>query len=78
VSGEGAVAGQGPVVGRVVEILPQAKFRVEIGTSEQILAHWASGAERNFVRLRPGDEVELVLSPQDRTRGRIVKVVRTV
>lgn len=72
------MSGEGPVTGRVVEILPQAKFRVETGTSQEVLAHWASGTERNYVRLRPGDEVELVLSPQDRTRGRIVKVVRTV
>ncbi len=29
----------------------------------------------NFVRLRPGDRVEVELSPYDRTRGRIVKLL---
>lgn len=65
--------------GRVTDILPQAKFRIELLDNHgMVLAHMAAGTERNFVRLRVGDEVELVLSPHDPTRGRIVKVVRTV
>ena len=39
----------------------------------RVLAHLAGTVERNFVRLVPGDRVEVVLAPDDPTRGRIVK-----
>ncbi len=57
----------------VVEELPNLVFRVELENKQQVLAHAAGGREKNFVRLRPGDKVELELSPKDWTRGRIVK-----
>ena len=39
------------------------------------MAHAAGAVVTNFVRLRPGDRVEVELSPHDRTRGRIVKLL---
>jgi len=61
--------------GVVLELLPNATCRVELGSREQVLAHAAGTAARNFVRVRPGDRVRVELSPHDRTRGRIVKVL---
>jgi translation initiation factor IF-1 len=59
------------VPGRVLAELPGALYRVEIESRErsQVTAHVGSGA---LLRLRPGDEVTVELSPYDETRGRIV------
>ncbi len=59
--------------GSVVEELPQLVFRVDLGKGRQILAHAVGMAERNFVRLLPGDKVEIELAAEDQTRGRILK-----
>jgi translation initiation factor IF-1 len=59
--------------GSVVEELPQLMFRVDLGKGRQVLAHASGMKERNFVRLLPGDKVEIELAAQDVTRGRILK-----
>jgi len=56
-----------------VEELPQLVFRVDLGKGRQVLAHSAGMTERNFVRLLPGDKVEVELAQADQTRGRILK-----
>ena len=60
------------VPANVLEELPQGKYRLVLDGGQRVLAHPA-GKERNFVRLLPGDRVEVALSPNDLTRGRIVK-----
>ncbi|MBZ5593015.1 MAG: translation initiation factor IF-1 [Acidobacteriia bacterium] len=59
--------------GSVLEELPQLVFRVDLGKGHQILAHPVGMKERNFVRLLPGDKVEIELAAADQTRGRILK-----
>ena len=59
--------------GSVVEELPQLVFRIDLGKVRQVLAHAAGMKERNFVRLLPGDKVEVELAPRDATRGKILK-----
>lgn len=63
------------VVGTVVELLPNAVCRLELESRQQVLAHAAGAARRNFVRLRPGDRVRVEISPHDRSRGRIVQLL---
>ena len=55
----------------VLEELPNALYRVELASKQQVLAHPVGAMKRNFVRLRPGDRVRVELSPHDWTRGRI-------
>jgi len=62
------------VTGVVLEELPSAIYRVELENKQKVLAHPVGAVKRNFVRLRPGDQVKLELSPNDFTRGRIVAV----
>ena len=50
--------------------------RVWLMRGEEVLAHAAGGKEVNFVRMRPGDRVLVEVSPHDRRRGRIVKLLR--
>ena len=59
----------------VVEQLPQATYRVRLENNDRVLAHAAGAAVTNFVRLRPGDRVRVVLSPHDPGRGRIVEIL---
>jgi translation initiation factor IF-1 len=63
------------VQARVLEELPSLMFRLELKNRQTVLAHAAGSAERNFVRLLPGDQVEVELSPHDATRGRILKKI---
>lgn len=57
----------------VVELLPSAVVRVKLQNESLVLAHAAGAAKTNFVRVRPGDKVQVELSPHDPGRGRIVK-----
>jgi translation initiation factor IF-1 len=61
------------VQGTVVETLPNAMFRVEIEGGLEVLAR-ASGKMRRgrYIRILPGDRVDVDLSIYDPSRGRIV------
>jgi len=59
----------------VTELLPNATVRVKLQNETLVLAHAAGAVKVNFVRLRPGDRVQVELSPNDRGRGRIVKLL---
>jgi translation initiation factor IF-1 len=62
------------VAATVVEERPSAIYKVVLETRQEVLAHLAGSAgQRNFVRLVPGDRVEVELSPHDSTRGRITR-----
>ena len=64
-----------PVLGTVVELLPSQKFRVELENRRRVIAHLGAATKINFVRLRPGDQVAVVIAERDETRGRIVKLL---
>lgn len=59
------------VEGVVKEALPNAMFRVELENSHIVLAHISGKIRKNFIRILPGDQVKVELSPYDLTRGRI-------
>jgi translation initiation factor IF-1 len=74
--GSGLGAGEAPgVVATVVEERPALIYVVRLPTGQQVLAHAVGTVERNFVRLVPGDRVEIALMPHDPARGRIVRKV---
>ena len=57
--------------GKVVEILPNAMFKVELPNGKVILAHISGKLRMNFIRILLGDVVTVEMSPYDLTRGRI-------
>ena len=63
------------VEARILEELPGLLYRVELSNKSQVLAHGAGAAARNWVRLLPGDRVEIEFGEHDLTRGRIVKKI---
>lgn len=62
------------VQGVVVETLPNATFKVEVdGNGLEVLARAAGKMRRGrYIRILPGDRVDLELSVYDPSRGRIV------
>lgn len=60
------------VEGTVLEVLPNAMFRVELENEHGILAHVSGKMRMNFIRILVGDRVTLQMSPYDLTKGRIV------
>jgi translation initiation factor IF-1 len=63
------------VVATVVEERPSAIYEVVLESQHKVLAHLVGVVKRNFVRLVPGDRVEVELSPHDPTRGRITRKI---
>jgi len=59
------------VEGRVVESLPNAMFRVALPNGHTVLAHVSGKIRLHFIKILPGDQVRLELSPYDLSRGRI-------
>ena len=60
------------VEGKVTEALPNAVFRVELENGHKVLAHVSGRMRMHFIRILPGDQVSVELSPYDLTKGRIV------
>lgn len=58
--------------GIVKDILPGTMFHVELPSGKVVLAHISGKMRRNFIRIVPGDKVELELSPYDLTKARII------
>ena len=59
------------VEGKVLDNLPQGKFKVELDGGHIVVAHVSGKMRMNNIRILPGDTVVLEISPYDLTRGRI-------
>ena len=58
--------------GIVKEVLPGTMFRVLLPGGRSVLAHISGKMRRNFIRIVPGDKVEIELSPYDLSKARII------
>ncbi|MFQ5492832.1 MAG: translation initiation factor IF-1 [Candidatus Dojkabacteria bacterium] len=62
------------VRGKVLETLPGTKFRVGIelqGNEHEIMGYISGKMRMHYIKLQVGDEVEVVMTPYDLTKGRI-------
>ncbi len=57
--------------GTILESLPNAMFRVELDNGHKVLAHISGKMRMHYIRILPGDKVQVELTPYDLTRGRI-------
>jgi translation initiation factor IF-1 len=57
--------------GTITESLPNAMFRVELENGHKVLAHISGKMRMHYIRILPGDKVQVELTPYDLTRGRI-------
>lgn len=60
------------VKGKVIEVLPNAMFRVKIAENHIVLAHVSGKMRMHYIKILPGDEVVVEISPYDITKGRVI------
>ena len=59
------------VQGVVLELLPNAMFKVKLENDHEILAHSSGKMRKNRIRVLAGDKVTVEMTPYDLTKGRI-------
>lgn len=57
--------------GIVMELLPNAMFRVKLENEHEVLAHTSGKMRKNRIRVLAGDRVTVEMTPYDLTKGRI-------
>jgi translation initiation factor IF-1 len=57
--------------GEVMELLPNAMFRVRLDNDHEILAHTSGKMRKNRIRVLAGDRVNVEMTPYDLSKGRI-------
>jgi translation initiation factor IF-1 len=57
--------------GVIIEVLPNAMFRVKLENDHVILAHTSGRMRKNRIRVLAGDKVTVEMTPYDLTKGRI-------
>jgi translation initiation factor IF-1 len=57
--------------GKVVEALPNTQFKIELENNLSIIAHISGKMRKNYIRLVPGDMVDVEMTPYDLSKGRI-------
>jgi translation initiation factor IF-1 len=57
--------------GQVLELLPNAMFRVKLDNGHTVLAHTSGKMRKNRIRVLAGDRVTVEMTPYDLTKGRI-------
>ena len=58
--------------GEVVEMLPNATFRVKLENGHVVLAHISGKMRMHYIKILPGDKVTVELTPYDLSRARIM------
>lgn len=59
------------IEGIVKELLPNTQFLVTLENGHVITAHISGKMRLHFIRILPGDQVTVEMSPYDLTKGRI-------
>lgn len=57
--------------GTVLELLPNAMFRVKLENDHEIIAHTSGRMRKNRIRVLAGDKVTVEMTPYDLSKGRI-------
>ena len=57
--------------GTIIEALSNAMFRVELDNGHVIIAHISGKMRMHYIKILPGDKVQIEMSPYDLTKGRI-------
>tara|TARA_B100000965_G_scaffold55577_1_gene42153 strand:- start:576 stop:791 length:216 start_codon:yes stop_codon:yes gene_type:complete len=57
--------------GKVLELLPQANFKILLDNGHEIKAVISGKLRKNRIRILTGDRVKVAISPYDLTRGRV-------
>ena len=58
--------------GEILEMLPNATFRVKLENGHVVLGHISGKMRMHYIKILPGDKVTVDLTPYDLTRARII------
>ena len=58
--------------GKVIDLLPNAMFRVKLENNHIVTAPTAWMLRKNMIRVLQGDNVTVEVTPYDLTKGRII------
>ena len=58
--------------GKVIDLLPNGMFRVQLENNHIITANTAGNLRKNRIRVLQGDNVTVEVTPYDLTKGRII------
>lgn len=58
--------------GTVEELLPAANFKITLENGQTITGHLSGKMRMHRIRILPGDDVKVQMSPYDLTKGRVV------
>ena len=61
------------IEGEVVDVMPNATFKVQLPTGSVIMGYISGKMRQNEIRILDGDKVEIELSPYDLSKGRITR-----
>lgn len=57
--------------GTVTEALGNGMYRVQLESGHTIIAHLSGKMRLHYIKILPGDKVQVAMSPYDLTKGRI-------
>jgi len=60
------------IKGRVIELLPNAQFKVELENCHKITAYISGKMRKNRIRILVGDIVMIKMTSYDFTKGRVI------
>lgn len=60
------------VEGTVLENLPNTRFKVELENGHIVTAYISGKLRMNYIKILPGDKVNMEMSPYDLEKARIV------
>ena len=58
--------------GVVLELLPNAEFRVKLENDHEIIAYTSGRMRKNRIRILTGDKIKVEMTPYDLKRGRVI------
>lgn len=61
------------MTGRVTEVLPDSKFRIDLESGHSVLGYLSGRMIQNHIQVMVGDNVTIELTPYDLTRGRVTR-----
>ena len=59
--------------GKVIDVLPNAMFRVEMNPGTTVIGYISGRMRQNDIKILLGDTVEVEFSPYDLSKGRITR-----
>jgi translation initiation factor IF-1 len=57
--------------GTITEALSNAMFRVKLENGHELVCHISGKMRMNYIKILPGDRVQVEMSPYDLNKGRI-------